>query len=318
MNINHRRPLALAVLFLGLTFAGPAIAADSWPSGAGDCAGLLLDSIALDTTGLPYAARPDCVAATPYDNSSPPGPIGLPEHVEVSFGGSAPDGENPGAPVLYIIPVDAYEALWADTGNPGVSRAVQHLHDLLASRPEPIPTSGMPVLPFERVTGFNDLAVLGQYLDNAYLSGVRFVGRLSQSANPVTNVGLQYFLQGFSADGRYLIAFFHPVATDTLPADAADLPSEELQRVASDPTAYMQEKAAQLGALAPEEWCPDLAVLDALVNSLRFDLTGAETSPQGAARRLGDRSNADTSPKPGVADRSSSAETEKGDSSLDV
>jgi hypothetical protein len=212
---------------------------------------------------------------TPYDGSSPPTPTGLPQHVEIDFSPTDRAAVQPDAPILYFISVAAYQDLWAQHGDPGVSRVIQHVHTVLASRPDPIPTSGMPVLPFERVTGVNDLAVQGRYLENLHLRGVRFVGRFSQGSNPVTNAGLQYIFQGVSTDGSYLVAFFYPVTSSSLRTSAAAVPSVELQRVDSDPPSYLEEQAVQLNALASDAWEPNLAVLDTLIDALRFELTPA-------------------------------------------
>jgi hypothetical protein len=130
---------------------------------------------------------------------------------------------------------------------------------------------------------------------------VGVVGRFSQGPNPVTERGAAVHLSGLQR-GWDLIAFFYPVTSSSLPASAADVPSEELQRVDSDPTAYMQERAGQLNALASDDWSPDLTVLDALVDSLRFEGVGAETSRHGASWRAGGESRGATlPPKPGAA-----------------
>src|SRR5512143_2767837 len=44
------------------------------------------NQIQINTMGLPYSWQANCVAATPYNATQPPGPTGLPEHVEINFG----------------------------------------------------------------------------------------------------------------------------------------------------------------------------------------------------------------------------------------
>src|SRR4051812_4028255 len=85
------------------------------------CAGIALSSVRLDTMALPYPWQPNCVAATPYNNSQPPGPSGMPQHIEVNFG--SVDGKNvqPGDPIIYIIPVAEYKKMWDDANDPAVS-----------------------------------------------------------------------------------------------------------------------------------------------------------------------------------------------------
>ena len=49
---------------------------------------------------------------TPYDASQPPGPKGLPQHIEINFGVTDPADRQPGDPIMTIIPVTAYEQMW--------------------------------------------------------------------------------------------------------------------------------------------------------------------------------------------------------------
>ena len=64
--------------------------------------GLYPSMIALDTQGLPYSWQPVLVPEAPYDESQPPGPTGLPAHIEILFGVTDPSQRQPGAPILYI------------------------------------------------------------------------------------------------------------------------------------------------------------------------------------------------------------------------
>jgi hypothetical protein len=228
-------------------------------------------SVTLDTQGLPVSWQASVVPATPYDNSQPPGPMGLPEHIQINFGVTSPADKQPGDPVMYIIPVQAYRDLWEAQGDPGVSVLVETQQKMLQDRPTPFPPAGIPVLPFEELGGTNDLAVQGVYLDSPTMSGMRFVGRFSQGPNTVTNEGLRYIYQGYAGDAnQYLVAFFYPVSTTALPNSAGEVPSSETDRLNADPGAYMQERAETLNGLADTDWQPNLSVLDAVVASLQF------------------------------------------------
>jgi heat shock protein HslJ/uncharacterized protein YraI len=226
--------------------------------------------IRLDTQGLPYFWQANTVPETPYDNSLPPGAVGLPPHVEVNFGVVNPGDRLPGDPIIYIIPVDEYEQLWEAEGDTSVSRRVDQLQEILAEPPDPFPTSGIPVLPFEEVGGVNDLAVQGEFKEYDWFSGFRFVGRFNQDPNVVVNEGLFYIFQGFNEDNSCLISFFYPVATDLLPDSAEDVSDDELEQVAADPGAYIAEKIESLNGLIASDWNPDLSVLDAVIGSLAY------------------------------------------------
>jgi hypothetical protein len=156
--------------------------------------------------GLPYAWQPNCVAATPYDNSQAPGPTGMPQHLEINFGSVDPENVKPNDPIIYVIPVDEYKKMWEDKDDPSVSGTLYELTLMLEQKPQPFPTSGLPVLPVERAVGRNDLAVQGKYLTIQSGNGLRFVGRFAQSPVPVSNDNPQlfYIYQGYTPDKTYL------------------------------------------------------------------------------------------------------------------
>ncbi len=249
--------------------------------------------IRLDTQGLPYSWQPVVVPLQPYDASSPPGPTGMPEHIEILFGVTDPKDRQPNDPVMYIIPVDAYRQLWSDAGNDSVAKTIDLIFQFTVALQNPPPTSGFPVLPYE-FGGVNDLAVQQGRVPadaaSASINGYRFVGRWAQDANPVTNQGLHYVYQGFTNDGKYLVSFFYPVRTDELPDEVSQVPADEMQEFNADPTAAIQAKAVELNQLATSDWEPDLATLDKLVASLQIaGMPANGLVEQRVARRLPQR-----------------------------
>jgi heat shock protein HslJ len=234
------------------------------------------DQVSIDPQGLWEAWKATAVAATPYDNSQPPGPTGLPEHIVITFDGKDPSALTPSDPALYLIPVKAYEALWNEAGDPSVARAMQSIYSMTVALQSPPPVGGLPALPYEHVGGgVNDLAVqqgrVSAAEESASKSGYRFVGRWEQSANPVTNQNLRYVYQGFTNDGAYLVAFFSPITTTALPNTAGEVPADQMAQVDSDPTAYMAAQAEALNQLASSDWQPAIDQLDAVVVSLGID-----------------------------------------------
>lgn len=236
--------------------------------------------ISLDTQGLAADWRAVVVPETPYDQSQPPGPMGMPEHTQIIFGISDPAEREFRDPIMYIIPVNAYRQLWEEAGNTSVGAAIDQIEQVALFPPSETPTSGLPVLPFEAgIAGFNDLVVQYNQVTSAgelnetsaTQTGYRFVGRWNQDANPVTNQGLRYVYQGFTNDGKYLVSFWYPGFISELPADVSQVPAEEMEQFNSDLEAYMAGQVEQLNALSTEQWIPDLATLDALVASLQID-----------------------------------------------
>ncbi|MCB0059286.1 MAG: hypothetical protein KDE45_19750, partial [Caldilineaceae bacterium] len=140
---------------------------------------------------------------------------------------------------IAIYPVAAYRDQWAGQENDIVATTLDALQSLLADQPD-APDAPMPVLP--PVPATNDLAVQPAYVDFGSGSGVRFVGRYVQAADPIYNGQLLYVYQGLTDDGRYLIGAQWPVAT-TAAADALD-------------------------SAADDEWTPTLSSLDTAFASL--------------------------------------------------
>ncbi|NKQ36434.1 MAG: META domain-containing protein [Chloroflexi bacterium] len=233
--------------------------------------------VRLDTQGLPISWQAVYVPETPYDQSQPPGPKGLPAHIEILFGVTDPAQRRPGDPVMYIIPVAAYEAMWQANGNDSVTTTMAGIYQTTTVLTSPPPTTNMPVLPVEEVGGKNDVALYVSRAtsdeNSASKSGYRFVGRFAQDANPITSDGLplQYIYQGFTNDGQYLVSFFYPVTSSALPtnADVNDAFNEAVS--AGKTEEFLAQQIEEINSLSPSDWEPDLATLDALVGSLQIE-----------------------------------------------
>ena len=234
------------------------------------------DQISLDTQGLPYSWQAVVVPEQPYDESLPPGPKGLPEHIEILFGASDPADRDPSAPIMYLIPVNAYREMWEEAGNDSVTRMIDAIQRTAFTMTRSEDSLGLPALPWEEIGGVNDLAVqfdravpAGEVNEiSATQTGYRFVGRWAQDANPVTNQNLRYVYQGFTNDGYYLVSFWNPVTS----SEIANEPSAEaMAQVSSDMNSYLAAEAERLNALPTNAWDPDLATLDDLVASLEIE-----------------------------------------------
>lgn len=229
------------------------------------------NQISINTMGLPVSWQSNCVPATPYDTSQPPSPMGMPEHIEINFGVENPGDKQPGDPIIYIIPVPAYKAMWDEAGNNTVSERLDDIKEMIDTQAD-IPAAGVPVLPVEEVGGVNDLAVQGKYVNLGGTDVMCFVGRFAQSPNPVTNEGLRYICQAFSGENDDIfVSFFYPVTTPALPNTAGDVSPEDMAKFNADTNAYMAEQAAMLDSLSPANWNPNLLFLEAVLSSLEYN-----------------------------------------------
>jgi len=220
----------------------------------------------------------DCVPGGAF-TSDGPFIAGLPEHIQINFDGRNASTREPGDPVLYIIPADAYQALWDEGGNTLVGERLGALRTWVGRRPVAVSPQNMPVLPVEEAQATNDLAVQGTYLNFGDWDGIRFVGRFVQDPQPVTNEGLRYIFQGFAgANDEYLVAFFYPVSTTLLPATMADVSAEDMSAFEADPAGALALRATELNTLTAGDWQPMLDELDAMIGSLQYggEETGAE------------------------------------------
>jgi heat shock protein HslJ len=233
-------------------------------------AGIDPANVSLTTHTLPETTKAICVYEMPYNDTQPPGPSGLPDHIEILFSTEDPAQVQATDPILYIISVEKYTSLWNEAGNPAVEQEIERLRQLLLEKPQLL-TTNVPVLPFERVTGTSDFQSNILYLDSQQATGIRFITRFTQNPVPVSrdNPPIFYVYQGLSLDGAYLVSFFYPVVIPSLPS-STEITQDEINQVESNPEAYLATKSEQLNTLQSTDFEPDLAVLDQVTQSLNW------------------------------------------------
>lgn len=247
----------------------------------GFCAEVDATLIDLNTQGLYDGWQADCVAEQPYAAEGLQ-LVGLPEHLQIAFGGQTPAGRQPGEPILYIIPAAAYRALWDEAGNPLVGQLLDDIRVWVDRQPNAVRTQNMPVLPIEEAGATNDVAVQGRFLKFDDWAGIRFVGRFAQDPSPMTNEQPRYIFQGFAGENdEYFVAAFFPVTTEALPATIEEISAEDMAAINADPIGALNLTAVELNALTDDDWAPALNLLDDLVGSLQYG--GAETNEEAEA-----------------------------------
>ncbi|MEZ4557560.1 MAG: META domain-containing protein [Caldilineaceae bacterium] len=228
------------------------------------------DAVTLDPGTLAGSYHWRIMPTVPFAADMGPGQWGAPAHVLVTFDYAGPDDVMQGndARWIAIYPVAAYRDQWDAQDDDTVATTLDALQSLLAEQPD-APEAPMPVLP--PVPATNDLAVQPAYVDFGSGSGVRFVGRFVQAADPVYNGQLLYIYQGLTDDGRYLVSMQWPVTAAGLTDDPATVPTDDYA-TADAFEAYRAQVVDQLNGLSADEWTPSLDALDALVNSLTLSL----------------------------------------------
>lgn len=164
-------------------------------------------------------------------------------------------------PKLRVYPVADLRAL-----APIIARSVDDLAQLLATRPASI-AGTIPVFPV--INAAQVFRVHIRYLDFADGSGVRFVTHYAQDASPVVAKTIFYIFQGLSADGEWYISAIWPLDATILPATTeAALGGQSYEAFVEDFDRYLRQLVSDLDALQPAAFIPDLASLDAWIESL--------------------------------------------------
>jgi hypothetical protein len=202
-----------------------------------------------------------------------PSEMVAPAYIELLFNGYA-EANSLHSPRILLYPVDDLKAVNEQAGG-----VVDALDRLLTQQPD-LPVDGgfeaepLPFLPLFNAGQY--LRTQGQYLDFQNGSGIRYVTQFGQAALPVNNHEVFYTFQGLTDDRSVYVAVILPISHPLLPADSSEqaFNSEDL----ADFDAYVLDLAQQLNAQSGDSFSPDLASLDALVQSLNVDASPASTN----------------------------------------
>jgi putative hemolysin len=190
---------------------------------------------------------------------------GSPEHVECAFNDYIlPNTFH--APRLCVYPIADFVAV-----APSAETTVTNMEQLLAARPEILPGAGFssPDVPFLPL--FNAAQMVragGEYLDFQNGMGVRFLTQYGQAFYPINNTDLFYTFQGVTSDGYYYVAAILPVSNPILPTGETEIPGGDFDAFANNFETYAADIAQQLEGQPASSFTPDLALLDAMIQSL--------------------------------------------------
>lgn len=202
-------------------------------------------------------------------NSDPDAPPDLtlgPRRVVIT-GAVEMDGQSP-TPYLIVYKV-------ADLAGTPEQAEADALADLLAANPEPADLAAMPVLPFlPQVNAVQAVHGAEQPLNFGDGAGIRYVGAFAQDPSPFLAQSFHYTFQGLSTDGIHYVALFVPLSTELFPAE---LPADfDADAHVAGYDEYLVETKATLSGAAPGAFTPDLANLDAFVQSITVTDAGGD------------------------------------------
>jgi hypothetical protein len=196
------------------------------------------------------------IPAVPYDPQGPYWDFN-PETLKFSFNGYILQNTFH-SPIIHVYPVADFQAMDAS-----ITGKVAELQTLIANKP-PAPES-IPFLPIWNAAQFMQANV--SYFNFLNGSGVRFLSMYGQAASPVNNTSLFYAFQGLSNDGAYYISAVLPVSHSSLPSGDSDIPGGDYNAFADNFPNYIIDMENQLSSQPATSFLPDLALLDATIQS---------------------------------------------------
>lgn len=210
--------------------------------------------ISLDLAGLAQTMTVETIAAVPAGDDHPYWEV-APEHLQVTLEGY-PVSAHLMKAQIFIYPVEKLSEF-----SQAADQIAGDLPALLQSH------EAVDVMPFLPI--FNAQQVMHaqvQYIDFKNGNGVRFLTQFDQAPLPINNFELIYTFQGLTSDGKYYIAAVLPVTHPGLPAN--EQVNDEMIAKLSDFPAYLAETTAWLEQQPANGFTPDLAALDALIQSI--------------------------------------------------
>jgi len=181
-----------------------------------------------------------------------------PDMIELDLNGY-PVANQYHTPTIRIYPVADYIALEAT-----IQTTVTDLQALLASQ-DPNPAS-VPFLP--RFNAAQMMQAQVSYLTFRNGQGVRFLTQYGQAFLPINNVSAIYAFSGLTDDGQYFISATFPITHPTFAADNMTEPAEGWEAFSNNYETYITNLETYLAGQPSNAFTPDLAVLDAMMESL--------------------------------------------------
>lgn len=234
---------------------------------------LTLDQVSFDASDLTDRVQGMVKTATAYDVEAPPYLNGAPTHLQFTFRNPVTDlfpNSYPSLGRLYIYPVGGWRSLYVGYRQElrDINRLLGRLRSLIVQRPFYI---GEEVAILPTLNATQVLRSQVRYLNFHSGSGVRFLTTYNQDASPIGRSNLFYTFQGMSSDGRYYIAFYHPILSGVLPESVANLvTADNYETFVANYPDYIQRTTQQLNMQDSASFAPTLTQLDTMVRSLKI------------------------------------------------
>jgi WD40 repeat protein len=171
-------------------------------------------------------------------------------------------------PQIFIFPTRGFAGI-----SQLAAERIEAFKDLLRS--DLLPSKGeLPVLPL--FNSAQDISTQRHILTFHGGRGVRFITRYTQGVIPVSNPTVFYTFQGLTDNGDYYVSAFFPIYVSSLPNR---IEIEDWDAFNRQYPSYLEDTAESLQELESADFEPDLAKLDALIQSMTVLPTTLNASP---------------------------------------
>jgi len=208
-------------------------------------------AVANNVTPRSISANTPPQDAAPWDAANP-------EYIQFKFSGYPLTGTF-FEPTLEIYPVMEYENV-----NVAVIGKIDDLRKFLAEKPTN--PENLPFLPTFNAGQMLNAGVT--YLNFKNGSGVRYLTQYGQSFLPINNFLNPYTYQGITNDDMYYVSPIFPLSHPDLPTDDSIAPFGDPQAFSDNFPQYVLGVKTNLNSQDPSSFTPNLARLDALIQSL--------------------------------------------------
>lgn len=208
------------------------------------------------------AVTAQTIAAEPPDPNGPPWI--LPEHYRFDLL-TYPVSSTYHPAQIFIFPIANFEG-YPDMG----PHQIEMLKTIIAGHPDLSSMGGMQN-PLPLIPPFNAaqiITVQPQYLNFQNGTGIRFLTQYDQAPIPINNNELFYTFQGITADGKFYVAVIMPVAHPDL-LSGTNMTQADYEAMSAQGEAYFTNMTAKLNGFDAASFNPNLALLDAMVQSLK-------------------------------------------------
>jgi hypothetical protein len=168
-------------------------------------------------------------------------------------------GEKFHSPRIMVFSVAEYKALYDKA-----EERISELQQYIANKPN-IPADEIPFLPNWNAAQL--FKIMPAFINFQNGQGIRFLTEYGQYAAPVNNTDLFYTFQGITNDGNYYVSVILPVTHPSLPADYK-IDQAQQEELYNDYQGYLGEIIPTLSAQPLGSYTPDLALLDAMIQSM--------------------------------------------------